>query len=267
MKTKLLAILLFFGVSMTSYGQDCTGFWKKINWSKTDSPNTKSMTPESPTDGRISLRLAGNGNFVTILIGFIPEGTVNFDDGFDGPFINDGAAIEFYSFLGTTRLSIQALPELVSTDEQVALGYELTTDGSYTISIDAEFLSPNFDIILEDSYQNTFTDLRQGNYTFSGITGEVHDRFFLNLNYNNTLSLSQTPTTSKEIHTLFVDDQLKIYTNRNDISMVTLFNMAGSQISTVDFASEIQLDNIAKGIYIVQFTTNAGVKISKKVVK
>ena len=155
MKTKLLAILLIFGVSMTSYGQDCTGFWKKINWSNIDSPSTKSMTPESPTDGRISLRLAGNGNFVTILIGFIPEGTVNFDDGFDGPFINDGAAIEFYSFLGTTRLSIQALPELVSTDEQVALGYELTSDGSYTISIDAEFLSTNFDIILEDSYQQT----------------------------------------------------------------------------------------------------------------
>jgi hypothetical protein len=236
-------------VSLTSYGQNNVS------------------TPESPTDGRISLRLAGNGNFVTILIGFIPEGTVNFDDGFDAPFINDGAAVEFYSFMGTMRLSIQALPELVTTNVQVPLGYELTSDGSYTISIDAEFLSPNFDIILEDSYENEFTDLRQANYTFSGITGEAHDRFNLNLNYRNTLTVSESVQFSKDIYAYFTEDRLKFFTNRTDIATVRVFNIAGTVLTTSKFTPEIILASIPKGIYILQYTTTSGEKISKKIIK
>lgn len=236
------------------------------NASKRTDSITKNVE-SSPTDGRISLRLAGNGSFVTILIGFIPEGTVNFDDGYDGSFINDGQAIEFYSFLGAMRLSIQALPELTNVDMQVPLGYELTSDGDYTISIDAEFLDPNFDIILEDSHQNVFTDLRQTGYTFSGITGETHDRFFLNLVYRNTLSLDEFTEASQAIHAYFSGNYLKLHTKRTDISKVTVYTTIGKQLLTSDFAQKIMLPNLSNGVYIVRFTTTSGTQITQKIKK
>jgi len=262
MKTRILILVLFFGASMTIHGQICYDYATK----KYQQELHKNLE-NSPTDGRISLRLAGNSSFVTILLGFIPEGTVHFDDGYDGPFINDGAAVEFYSFLGSTRLSIQALPELTNTNVQVPLGYELTSDGSYTISIDAEFLSTDFDIILEDTYQNTFTDLRQTSYTFSGITGETHDRFFLNLDYRTALHTADDVNVSNDILAYFYEDQLKLYTQRNDIAKISIFSITGTHIFSTDFTNEILTKNIARGIYIIQYTTTTGVKIVQKIAK
>ncbi|MEM6685560.1 MAG: hypothetical protein AAF617_07155 [Bacteroidota bacterium] len=225
MKTRFLIIALVFGAFMTMHGQICYNFANK-KYHQEVIKNAEN----SPTDGRISLRLAGNGSFVTILLGFIPEGTTNFDDGFDGPFINDGAVVEFYSFMGTMRLSIQALPELTNVNVQVPLGCELTSDGNYTISIDAEFLSTDFDIILEDSQQNIFTDLRQTSYTFSGITGEIHNRFYLNLDYRNALNIQEETQNTKAILAYFDEAQLKLHTQRTDLETVTIFTPTGKHV-------------------------------------
>ncbi len=254
MKIKLVLIILSISLSAIAYGQDF-----RIE--------TTDHTPESDTDGRISLRLAGNGSFLTILIGFIPEGTIYHDDGFDGHFINDGAPIEFYSFMGSTRLSIQALPELTTANVQVALGYEFTADVSYTLSIDAEFLSPDFNIILEDTYQGTFTDLRQTGYTFSGVIGEVHDRFFLNLNYNNTLHTDNVQASTKDIHAYFTNDVLLLQTTNTHLKTVELFNIAGERILCTDFKNKITIKGLINGFYIVRCTTSSGVQIIKKILK
>ncbi|EDP97730.1 T9SS type A sorting domain-containing protein [Kordia algicida OT-1] len=265
MKATLLPALFFLGILFVSYGQECGNPW--INYKKQNDKLEKVATENSPTDGRISLRLAGNGSFVTILLGFIPEGTVNFDDGYDGPFINDGAVIEFYSFLGTTRLSIQALPELTNVNTQVPLGYELTSDDMYTISIDAEFLNPNFDIILEDTQENILTDLRQTSYTFSGVIGEAHSRFYLNLVYRNTLSINDDITSSKEVFEYFIENTINFVTKRTDIEKVVLYNLAGKRITSSNFKKKITFKNLPKGIYFIQYTTTSGSKIIKKIIK
>lgn len=268
MKTKLLLMLLCMSFSIISFGQDCSKFWKKSDWIHLEAKDTQLTTPEdSPTDGRISLRLAGNGSYMTILIGFIPEGTVNFDDGFDGHFINDGAAIEFYSFIESTRLSIQALPELINTNVQVPLGYEITSDGTYTISIDAEFLDPTFDIILEDTYEGINTDLRQVSYSFSGTIGEVHDRFFLNLNKRQALNVEDIPKMEDTTYAYFTSNILTIHSKQANFKTVELFNMAGKHIFTTDFTNKITVNSLARGIYILRCTDTSGAIITKKIVK
>lgn len=265
MKTKVFTALFLIGFCLVGISQSCGNPWP--SYKKYADSIGANNAENSPTDGRISLRLAGNGSFVTILIGFIPEGTVNFDDGYDGPFINDGAVLEFYSFLGTTRLSIQALPELTNTDVQVALGCEFTSDGMYTISIDAEFLDPNFDIILEDSQQNVFTDLRQSSYTFSAMTGEVHDRFSLNLDYRSTLSVEEISKKTDAIHAYIADNTLKIHTQRTDIETITLHQISGKEILRSNFVNELSLIDLPRGVYILQYLTVTGEKIVKKLLK
>lgn len=260
MNMKLLSAFLLF--CMLSYGQDCGNLFSQTNALQTQLENAE----DSQTDGRISLRLAGNGSYMTILLGFIPGGTVNFDEGFEGNFINDGAVIEFYSFLGAIPLSIQALPELTNGNFQVRLGYELTADETYAISIDAEFLNPEFQIILEDRYEGVVTDLRQAAYSFSGVVGEVNDRFFLNLNYRSSLSVEDKEV-GTNLKVYFHNETLTIQTTQTDLKTVELFNIAGKRILSADFINKIKVNSLTKGIYILRFTNASGETITKKIIK
>lgn len=225
----------------------------------------------SQTDGRISLRLAGNGFYATQLLGFIPEGTENYDDGYDGFFINEGASIEFYSHMNigtsTSKLSIQALPKLATTNVEVSLGYEVQANTNYTISIDAEFLNPDFDIILEDRKRGIYTNLRQVGYAFGGEVEEVNDRFYLHLDYRSTLGVDEFQQNENNIQAYFTDNILNIQTTYTDIEAVTLYNMAGQQMLSADFNTQIEAKGLAKGIYIARFTNTSGATIVKKIVK
>mmetsp|Transcript_17990 Transcript_17990/g.44942 ORF Transcript_17990/g.44942 Transcript_17990/m.44942 type:complete len:814 (+) Transcript_17990:119-2560(+) len=226
-------------------------------------------TPEnSQTDGRISLRLSGGGFYATQLLGFLPEGTEGYDDSYDGHFINEGNAIEFYSHIGATteKLSIQALPELATTNIEVSLGYEVRTNTAYTIAIDAEFLDSSFDIILEDRTLNTFTDLRQVAYTFQGVSGEDNNRFYLHLD-QRTLNTEDFQLNDTNIYAYFSDDVLTVKTTQTNLETVTVYNMTGQKLFSADFDTEITAKGLAKGIYIVQFRNASGAKITKKIVK
>lgn len=262
MKVKLIITVLMCFLNIFKAQEKENNFLSKNTFEKGDSHRLS-----SPTDGRISLRLAGNGSYMTILLGFIPEGTVNFDEGYDGHFINDGAAVEFYSLLGTTRLSIQALPELNMTNVSVPLGYELTTDDAYTISIDAEFIDPNFDIILEDTYQNTFTDLRQISYSFSGEIGEVHNRFKINFDNRSTLDDHQIEENTQNAHVFFSSNKLHIQTYRKDLQRIELFTITGKSLLKTKFTKNVHINNLSSGVYIVLLTTDSGEKMIKKLIK
>ena len=261
MNIKFLLVLLFFSTVTLSYGQSTGNSWSNSNIQQPLS------SENSPTDGRISLRLAGNGSYMTILLGFIPGGTVNYDEGFEGNFINDGAVIEFYSFLGEIPLSIQALPELTNGNAQVRLGYVLTADETYTISIDAEFLNPEFAIILEDTYLNTLTNLRQTGYSFQGVVGEVNDRFILNLDYRNSSLSVEDNEAKSDLQAYFQNEVLTVQTTQADFKTIELFNITGKRMLSTDFKNKILLKSLAKGVYIVRFTNTSGEKIIKKIVK
>jgi hypothetical protein len=229
--------------------------------------STNATTSNSATDGRLSLRMSGSGLYVTQLLGFIPQGTVNYDDLYDGPFINEGAGIEFYSYQTTNKLSIQALPELTNTDVEIPLGYQVVSSGTYSIAIDAEYVSQEFDIILEDRYQNTFTDLRQTAYTFTTSPTEENDRFFINIQYRNTLSINDLEIAPDEVNVLFNGDDLQTITKRTDVEMITLYDISGKQLLQREYTRTIAMPQLARGIYIVQYTTESGAVLTKKIPK
>jgi hypothetical protein len=231
------------------------------------------FTPESTsssnsqTDGRLSLRLSGSGLYATQLLGFIPQGTVNFDDQYDGTFINEGAGIEFYSYIITDKMAIQALPALTNLDVEIALGYQVLSSGTYTLEIDAEYLSQDFDIILEDRYQGTFTDLRQTSYTFTTSPTEENDRFFLNVQYKNTLSIEDIEVVGQQTNVLFKNNDLRTITNRTDFETIALYDISGKQIIQRNYSEKVAIPQLSSGVYIVKLTTESGMVVSKKVLK
>ncbi|MCH2194082.1 LamG-like jellyroll fold domain-containing protein [Kordia sp.] len=228
---------------------------------------TNSSSSDSSTDGRLSLRLSGGGLYATQLIGFIPQGTVDYDDTYDGPFINEGAGIEFYSYITDSKMSIQALPELDNTDIEVPLGYQVLSSGTYSLSIDAEYLSEDFDIILEDRYQGTFTDLRQTAYTFTTSQTEENDRFFINVQYRNTLNINDLEIEADQVNILLDGNELQTYTERTDFDTIAIFDISGKQLIQQEYAGVIILPPLARGVYIVKYTTESGIVLVKKILK
>ncbi|WP_298518772.1 T9SS type A sorting domain-containing protein [uncultured Kordia sp.] len=229
--------------------------------------STAESTSNSLTDGRLSLRMSGNGLYVTQLIGFIPQGTESYDNTYDGPFINEGAGIEFYSFITDSKMSIQALPELTNVDVEVPLGYQVLSSATYTIAIDAEYLSQDFDIILEDRYQGTFTDLRQTAYTFTTSPTEENDRFFINVQYRNTLSVEDVEIAADQVNVLFSGDELQTLTKRTDFETITMYDISGKQLLQRAYSDIIVMPQLARGVYIVKYTTESGIVLTKKILK
>jgi len=222
----------------------------------------------SDTDGRISLRLAGQGFFATQLLGFLPDATDGFDDAFDGAFINEGANIEFYSLLAGQKYSIQAFSELIDTDKVVNLGYEVLNPGTYTISIDAEFINPNFDIILEDTTLGTFTDLRLISYSFDVITlAEENDRFYLHFNFLTPLSSKDLVAEKTTLLAYFTDDILHVKTSETTIKSMELFNLSGEKIIGKTYSEASTLKGLPKGLYILKLMHTNGNTIIKKIIK
>ncbi|WP_157560219.1 T9SS type A sorting domain-containing protein [Kordia algicida OT-1] len=221
----------------------------------------------SQTDGRLSLRMSGGGLYATQLLGFIPEGTEAYDNTYDGPFINEGASIEFYSYIIDSKMSIQALPELTNQSMEIPLGYQVVSSGTYTIQIDAEYISDDFDIVLEDRYESTFTDLRQTSYTFTTNPTEENDRFFLKVQYRNTLSVEDLIIPDDEINALFTNNVLVTVTNYKDLKTISLYDISGKKLVESEYTQALQLPKLSQGIYLVSYVSEKGKLVTKKLIK
>lgn len=226
-----------------------------------------SNTSNSQTDGRLSLRMFGNGVYATQLIGFIPQGTMGYEEQYDGPFINEGSSLEFYSYINTDKMSIQALPELTDSNYEVPLGYQVLSSATYTIQIDAEYLNPEFDIILEDRYEGIFTDLRQTTYSFTTTPTEENDRFFLKVESRSTLSVEDVALVGEQTSVFFKGDDLQIITKRTDFETIELYDISGKQIIQRDYAETLAMPQLSKGVYIIKLTTEEGITVAKKILK
>ncbi len=158
-------------------------------------------TADNPDDGKSWFRLSGTTGYSPILIGFVPGATDEYENTHDGVFVNEGASIEFYSFIDSDKYEIQGRSVLQPNQFiSVPLGYEVISAGNYTISMVLNYIDPSFDIILEDTVSNTFTDLRLGDYTFNVSSPiEENDRFIMHYNYNGTLGVDSTIEVSKSI--------------------------------------------------------------------
>ncbi len=226
---------------------------------------------DNPDDGKSWFRLSGSTGYSPILIGFVPDATDGYENTHDGVFANDGAAIEFYSFIDTNKYEIQGRSVLQANQQiSVPLGFQVTTSGDYTISRVLDYIDTDFEILLEDTLLNTMTDLRTSDYTFN-IPGPVENngRFILHYNYSSTLGTDDFILDSKQIHSFFQDNNLITTTTSNDveISRMQLYDVTGKELINASFQQSLNTNNLSTGIYIVKYSLTDFRIISKKVIK
>jgi len=224
----------------------------------------------NPDNGKSWFKLSGDNGFSSILIGFIPGATDDYESEYDGEFVNEGTAIEFYSFINSNKYAIQGKPELVENmDEEVPLGFEVTTAGTYTISISQEHIDSNFDIILDDTQENVQTNLRLSGYTFNlASPTEANDRFILRYIYNVALGVDDTLVDSENVKTFFKNNTLVSLIEGSMLpERVELFDITGKKIVNSIYKERLNINNLSSGLYLVKYSFTDANSLTRKVLK
>jgi hypothetical protein len=121
-----------------------------------------------------------SGFFSQTLVAYMTGATNGVDAAIDGRFFNDSQTA-FTSIINGQEYAIQGRQLPFASSDVVALGFKTELPGTYSINLDAVdgiFLSSEV-IYLKDKLTNTYTNMRNGSYTFSSLAGVFNDRFEL----------------------------------------------------------------------------------------
>lgn len=128
------------------------------------------------------------GNVNTLLIGYVPNATNDYDLDYDAERLTIGSDA-FYSVLNNKKLGIQARDYPLNTSDIVQLGTKQAENGNYTFSLSNKegIFANGQSIYLHDKTLGTYTDLQQGDYSFAASQGEQTDRFEITYKPGGTL--------------------------------------------------------------------------------
>jgi len=178
-----------------------------------------------------------------MLIRFIDGATIDFDPAYDAAklFSTNENHPQIYTILDAGKeIAINSMPELIA-NTTVVVGF--TTNHADVLEINAANLSSfdsNVEIILEDLYDNTMTNLKQTNsYSFNSATGAFNDRFLVhfNLTTTNTDELNQ-----QQAIVYTYDNAIYISHVVNNKASATLYNMLGQIV----FSQELTAHTLNK---------------------
>ena len=271
MRTFTLIVGLFF-LSIVSTQSQVPNNDFYVNSIEND-VNTFLKASENPDYGKSWFRLTGSMGYSPILIAFLPGATDNYEDTYDGVFINEGCLVEFYSYCEPYKLEVQGRSELQTSQQiQIPLGYQVVEAGDYIISIVLEYIDSNFEILLEDTLKGITTDLRISDYSFSESNPtEDNNRFIVHYNFiaNEVLEVDTYLDISNNINSYFNNDKLftKVDTSIDEPKRVQLFDVLGNEVLNVAYSKSIQVGNLSSGIYIIKYEMEDYKTISKKLLK
>lgn len=149
--------------------------------------STHFSTLEVPKN-RIWLDVFNNtGLYKQLLIGYLAGATNEYDPSYDGPVMDAGNPIMFYSILNDKKLGIQGRSLPFSVNDEIPLGYKTTVAGDFQIKLSSfDGFFNNQEVFLKDTLKNELFNLKSGNYSFSTSEGTFEDRFKI-LFTNSTL--------------------------------------------------------------------------------
>ena len=166
---------------------------------------------------------------------------------------------------------VQTLPNTDYESMIIPLGVIAAADKELTFSSEIMNFPTDLKVYLEDRDNNTFTRLDEANTEYKITVSNTLNgigRFYL---HTSQKVLSVAPN--------FVAEHVSIYTTNNSTlriaglsqgkAIVKLFNILGKEVLNTSFTSndlkDVALPRLAKGVYVVQLTTEA-FKVNKKII-
>lgn len=220
---------------------------------------------------RFKLNIQSNNGIANqILVAYLPQSTVGYDNMYDARLFTVGNT-NLFSILdnSTVKLAINARPEFTSTD-QVLIGYQkensVTTPLSINV-IDKEgiFSQNQTPIYLYDSLLDTYHNFANGAYSFT--SNEVEDTSRFKIVYQ-TSALNNDAFDNLTVNAFIANNKITVESN-NDIDYVQIFDLTGRLVKTINANNQksVQSDFMnAKSIYIVKIHSSNGSITSKKLI-
>ncbi len=212
------------------------------------------------------------GSFDQLLVGYIREGTTGLDWGYDGE-VFGGNQFSLYTICEEVNLSIQARPLPFTKLDILPLGYNATSAGSHTITlqnVEGIFTTAQ-SVYLKDEVAGIFHNLKSGPYTFTSAAGRCQSRFELHFRGDH----------EKHSNTKIVQDNsdLIVYKNFDDIVLevteskildITVYDMQGRILKSLQNSNtpRATISNLAalNQVLIVKATTAEGKTYTKRIV-
>jgi hypothetical protein len=212
-----------------------------------------------------------DGIFNQILIAFLPNGTINIDNSYDGKRNNANTTLNFYSLDNQQEhLAIQALP-LFREEMMVPLGFTVQdqTVSHLKISLDHIEKLKDVTVILKDNVLDIEHNLSKNNYVFNtNDIGEVTNRFEIIFNKN---ALATTNLENLNTALVVYNKQENIIIKTSDSSImqkIKIYDVLGKELykNLKNTTNQINIKNIfiQGGIYFTTVELENGVRLRKK---
>lgn len=234
-------------------------------------PDGNKIEESTISKNRIWLNLTNAaGAFKQQLVGYIQGATNAVDNRFDADAVEAGNSVNFYSIVNNTKLSIQgrSLPFLPT--DTVPLGFRVTQEGNYQISI-AQFdglFANGQQIYLEDTLLQITHNLSNSSYAFSTASGSFEDRFILKFEEG---SLSINDPQASIFQVIKFDRTIQVQSSAlNQLNEVKLFDLNGRLLATKSniLQASVTFENLsfANQVILVQSKLENGSIVTRKVV-
>ena len=209
-------------------------------------------------------------------IDYIANGTKGFDYGFEGEtFGGVPNSLSVFTHLlednQGKNYQVQTLPNADYESMIIPVGVIAAADKELTFRAEVMNFPTDLKVYLEDRDNNTFTRLDEANteykITVSNTLNGI-ERFYL---HTSQKVLSAAPNFVAEHVSIYKTNSstLRIVGLSQEKSSVKLFNILGKEVLNTSFNSnglkDVALPRLAKGVYVVQLTTEA-FKVNKKII-
>lgn len=218
---------------------------------------------------RYRLQLSTAAHFVVQnAVTYFPQGNNAFGPE-DARIPNSAASDALFTYAGDAKVVINGRSMFDSSDV-IPLGTRHFTAGTYRIqAVDLEGVFANGQsIYLKDKALNIFTDLTQGDYTFTSESGEFTNRFEIVYKPGVVLATETKDLAKVEVYRNAAD--FVIRSSDKSISHVELYDASGRLVSTMKGSGKelrFSADVLADGMYVLKATLKDGEEVTRKIRK
>lgn len=217
-------------------------------------------------DEFLNIYLKGNGSSDRTVLWLSENSRSNYEssDDFSKLFSGEEQYATIYSLENGHRL---AYNKMGYTTDVIPMGVRIPVKGTYTFSLNGAMTAAS-QVILHDKVRNTYTDLKQRDYTFTANTGTLDNRFELNLNF----APITTPSIDNEGSGMTLDvlttDRGIVINGLPEGTTIQLADASGKVITRLYADSEtMTLPQLVPGIYFLMVNHNNEFSSHKLTVK
>ncbi len=218
---------------------------------------------------RFWLKLISPNNVVnTQLIGYVQGANNNYDQDYDAEAFSMSSDL-FYSILEDKKLLVQGKSDAFVDTDIIPLGANFFQTGNYTIALDnPEGIFANSQAIyLKDNLLNTYTNLKEGNYTFNANAGITDGRF--EIVYKPGSVLSTGDNLLDDLLVYKIGEDFAIESKLKKIDEVEIYDASGRLYQTMRPKNHeilIKGSRLPTGLYFIKIKRESTITV-KKIIK